>query len=148
MNKGGPIIVIEDDPDDQDILIDIFNSLCYKNPIIYFSDGDKALEYLIGTQIKPFLILSDINMPRVNGFELRQKIHTNESLNMKCIPYLFFTTTSTQKAVIDAYSQSVQGFFVKANSVEKLERTIKRIIEYWEECEAPNFITQWIENVN
>ena len=142
MNKGGPIIVIEDDPDDQDILIDIFNSLGYKNPIIYFSDGDKALEYLIGTQIKPFLILSDINLPRVNGFELRQKIHTNESLNMKCIPYLFFTTTSTQKAVIDAYSQSVQGFFVKANSVEKLERTIKRIIEYWEECEAPNFIPE------
>ena len=142
MNKGGPIVVIEDDPDDQDILIDIFKSLGYTNPVIYFSDGDKALEYLIGTEIKPFLILSDINMPRVNGFELRQKIHTNERLNMKCIPYLFFTTTSTQKAVIDAYSQSVQGFFVKANSVEKLERTIKRIIEYWTECEAPNFIPE------
>ena len=140
MNKSGPIVVIEDDPDDQEILEQIFASLGYKNPIIYFSDGDKALEFLIGTQIKPFLILSDINMPKVNGFELRQKVHTNESLNMKCIPYLFFTTTSTQKAVIDAYSQSVQGFFVKANSVEKLERTIKRIVEYWQECEAPNFI--------
>ena len=142
MNKGGPIVVIEDDNDDKEILIDIFKSLGYTNPVIYFSDGDKALEYLISTEIKPFLILSDINMPRVNGFELRQKIHTNERLNMKCIPYLFFTTTSTQKAVIDAYSQSVQGFFVKANSVEKLERTIKRIIEYWTECEAPNFIPE------
>ena len=142
MNKNGPIVIIEDDLDDQEIFEQIFNSLGYKNPIIYFSDGDKALEFLIGTQIKPFLILSDINMPRINGFELRQKIHTNESLNMKCIPYLFFTTTSTQQAVIDAYSQSVQGFFVKPNSIEKLERTIKRIVEYWQECEAPNFVPE------
>jgi CheY-like chemotaxis protein len=142
MNKNGPIIVIEDDSDDQEILVEIFKSLDYKNSIIYFSDGDEALKYLIDTKIKPFLILSDINMPKLNGFELRQKVHTNESLNLKCIPYLFFTTTSTQKAVVDAYSQSVQGFFVKANSVDKLRRTIKRIIEYWQECEAPNFIAE------
>ncbi len=140
MNKTGPIVVIEDDPDDQEVLVEIFKNLDYKNPIIYFSDSEEALRYLVATQIKPFLILSDINMPRVNGFELRQKIHTNEDLNLKCIPYLFFTTTSSQKAVVDAYSQSVQGFFVKGNSIEKLELTIKKIIEYWQECEAPNFL--------
>ena len=139
MNKNGPIVVIEDDSDDQEVLVQIFESLGYKNKIIYFCDGEEALKYLIETKIKPFLILSDINMPKLNGFELRQKIHTNESLNMKCIPYLFFTTTSTQKSVVDAYSQSVQGFFVKPNSIDKLEGTIKRIIEYWQECEAPNF---------
>ncbi len=142
MNKNGPIIVIEDDVDDQETLDQIFRSLAYENSIIYFSDSEEALTYLRDTQIKPFLILSDINMPKLNGFELRKEIHTNENLNMKCIPYLFFTTTSTQKAVVDAYSQSVQGFFVKANTVEKLERTIKRIIEYWQECEAPNFLPE------
>lgn len=140
MNKTGPIIVIEDDAEDKEILVEIFKNLDYKNSIIYFSDGEEALKYLTDTRTKPFLILSDINMPKLSGFELRQRIHTNEDLNLKCIPYLFFTTTSTQKAIIDAYSQSVQGFFVKANSVGKLENTLKRIIEYWQECEAPNFI--------
>ena len=140
MNKTGAIIVIEDDPDDQEILVEIFNNLDYQNPIIYFSDSEEALQYLIATQIKPFLILSDLDMPKLSGFELRQKIHTNDDLNLKCIPYLFFTTASTQKTIIDAYSQSVQGFFVKANSVGKLESTLKKIIEYWQECEAPNFI--------
>ena len=140
MNKTGPIVVIEDDRDDQEILVEIFKNLDYKNPIIYFSDSEEALQFLIDTKIKPFLILSDINLPKLSGFELRQKIHTNEDLNLKCIPYLFFTTTSAQKAVVDAYSQSVQGFFVKGNTIEKLERTIKKIVEYWQECEAPNFI--------
>ena len=140
MNKIGPIVVIEDDAEDQEILVEIFKNLDYKNPIIYFSDGEEALQFLIDTKIKPFLILSDINMPKLTGFELRQKVHTNEDLNLKCIPYLFFTTTSAQKAIVDAYSQSVQGFFIKANSSDKLESTIKKIIEYWQECEAPNFI--------
>jgi CheY-like chemotaxis protein len=139
MNKVGPIVVIEDDADDREILDEIFRDLDYKNSIIYFSDSEEALTYLVDTRVKPFLILSDINMPRLNGLELRQKIHTNEDLNLKCIPYLFFTTTSNQKAVVDAYSQSVQGFFVKPASVEKLKNTIKKIIEYWHECEAPNF---------
>lgn len=140
MNKIGPIVVIEDDVDDQEILDEIFNNLNYKNPVIYFTDSEEALQFLIDTKIKPFLILSDINMPKLTGFELRQKVHTNEDLNLKCIPYLFFTTTSAQKAIVDAYSQSVQGFFIKANSSDKLESTIKKIIEYWQECEAPNFI--------
>ncbi|MFI5130862.1 MAG: response regulator [Chitinophagales bacterium] len=140
MNKTGPIVVIEDDADDQEILVGIFKNLDYKNPVIYFSDSEEALQFLIDTKIKPFLILSDINMPKLTGFELRQKVHTNEDLNLKCIPYLFFTTTSAQKAVVDAYSQSVQGFFIKANRIDKLESTIKIIIEYWQECEAPNFI--------
>ena len=41
-------------------------------------------------------------------------------------------------AVIDAYALSVQGFFLKPNSVDDLERTIRKIVEYWQECIAPN----------
>lgn len=141
MNKSGPIIVIEDDADDQEILVEIFASLHYKNEIIYFSDGELALEYLTATHNKPFLILSDINMPKLNGMDLRDKVHNNEELRLKCIPYLFLTTAASQKAVIDAYSMSVQGFFVKPNSYEKLKLTIKKIVEYWQECEAPNYTT-------
>jgi CheY-like chemotaxis protein len=138
MDKDGPIIVIEDDLDDQEILVEIFHNLGYQNEIVYFIDGNEALEYLNRNDIQPFLILSDINMPKMNGFELRNKIFTNELLQTKCIPYLFFTTGANKKAVIDAYALSVQGFFTKPNSVSELESTIKKIIEYWKECIAPS----------
>jgi CheY-like chemotaxis protein len=140
MNKIGPIIVIEDDPDDQLLLTDVFKDLNFKNEIIFFEDGEKALEYLVKTAIEPFLILSDINMPKLNGMELREKIHTNEDLRIKCIPYLFFSTSGEQRHVVDAYSKSVQGFFVKPHSFDKLKNTIKVIVEYWQECESPNYI--------
>jgi CheY-like chemotaxis protein len=138
MNKTGPIIVIEDDLDDQEILVEIFQKLGYVNKVIYFADGNEALEYLNKSEVQPFLILSDINMPRINGFELRNKVFTNEQLQTKCIPYLFFTTGANRKAVTDAYAMSVQGFFLKPSSMTGLENTIKKIIEYWQECIAPS----------
>ena len=140
MNKTGPIIIIEDDVDDQDILIDIFKELNYDNKPIFFTDSLLALEYLTDTDIEPFLVLSDINMPKLNGMELREKVHNNEDLRLKSIPYLFFSTSAEQKHVIDAYSRSIQGFFIKPSSYEKLKKVIVKIVEYWQECESPNYI--------
>jgi CheY-like chemotaxis protein len=137
MNKVGPIVVIEDDPDDQEVLVEIFQKLGYINKIIYFHDGNDALAYLNKSDVQPF-ILSDINMPKINGFELRNKVFASEQLQTKCIPYLFFTTSANKKSVIDAYTLSVQGFFVKPTSMQALENTIRKIVEYWQECIAPN----------
>lgn len=138
MNKAGPVVVIEDDEDDQYLLKEIFKKLNYKNDIVFFKDGNEALVYLNRTEIIPFLILSDINMPKISGFELRNMVAANEQLHIKCIPYLFFTTAATKRAVIDAYAMSVQGFFVKPSSFQKLEETIRKIMEYWRECIAPS----------
>ena len=138
VNKNGPIVVIEDDADDQEFLVEIFRNLNYANKVIFFSDGQLALDHIDTTDELPFLILSDINMPKLNGFSLREKLKTDSKLSNKCIPYLFFSTAVDQKAVINAYSQSVQGFFVKPNSMSELERTISAIMEYWRRCAAPN----------
>lgn len=140
MNKSGPIIIIEDDLDDQDILSEIFGELNYKNELIFFGDSLKALQYLTDTDTEPFLVLSDINMPKLSGMELRDKIHNNEDLRLKSIPYLFFSTSSEQRHVIDAYSRSIQGFFVKPANYDKLKNVIIKIVEYWQECESPNYI--------
>jgi CheY-like chemotaxis protein len=138
MNKEGPIVVIEDDPDDQLLLEMIFQKLAYPNKVIYFFDGQEALDYLNETQDVPFLILSDINMPKLNGFALREKLHNDARLKLKCIPYLFFSSAIDQRAVIDAYSLSVQGFFVKPTTIATLEETISTIVHYWKLCAAPN----------
>ena len=138
MDKSGPVIVIEDDKDDREILRMVFKKLAYSNEVIYFNDGDDALEYLEKLSIKPFLILSDINMPRLNGMELRDKIFNNARLNLRCIPYLFFTTASEQPMVLKAYSKSVQGFFVKPSGISEIEETISLIMQYWKKCHSPD----------
>lgn len=138
LNKNGPIIIIEDDADDQEFLTEVFQKLNYPNRILFFFDGQEALDYINISDSPPFLILSDINMPKLDGFALREKLKTDSKLSNKCIPYLFFSTAANQKAVVDAYSQSVQGFFVKQTSMTELEKTIGAIMEYWRRCAAPN----------
>ncbi len=140
MNKGGPVVIIEDDIDDQEMLQSVFEELNYNNEIIFFSDGEKALEYLTNSTIEPFIIFSDINMPKLNGMELREKIHENENLRIKSIPYLFFSTSAEQNHVVDAYSKSVQGFFIKPTDYSEIKDVIKTIVEYWCKCVSPNYV--------
>ena len=139
MSKSGPIIVIDDDLEDHIIFEEIFKNLNYPNRVIFFSNGNEAFDYLTSTEDLPFIIISDINMPGMNGFEIRRKICSNEKLNSKYIPYLFFTTSVDKKAVTEAYGLSVQGYFVKPATMTDLERTLKRIIDYWQECFAPSY---------
>jgi CheY-like chemotaxis protein len=138
VDKAGPIIIIEDDKDDQEMLMEAFKELGFKNEVKYFSDGEKALEFLTSTPIEPFLIFSDINMPKLSGLELREKIRNNENLRLKCVPYLFFSTFPGQEHLVEAYSKSIQGFFVKPMDFHELVKTIKIILEYWQHCVAPD----------
>ncbi len=138
LNQNGPVIIIEDDIDDQDMLTEVFRKLKYPNELLFFTDGQEALKFISARNVVPFLILSDINLPKLTGFELREKLKTDANLSLRCIPYLFFSTALNQKAVIDAYSLSVQGFFVKQTTMAELEKTIMVIMEYWKRCAAPN----------
>ena len=138
MNKNGPIIIIEDDEDDQEILSDIFKELGATNELRFFETGALALKYLDEPDILPFLILSDVNLPEISGFDLRRQVFENKKMIEKCIPYLFFTTAASQQSVADAYSLSVQGFFVKPDTIEELKETIASIINYWSRCYSPN----------
>ena len=140
MNKSGAIIIVEDDGDDQEMFGKVFKELNYANEIIFFNDGQEALAYLTAESSEPFIVFSDINMPKLNGIELRKKIHENESIRIKTIPYLFFTTSAEQGAVIDAYSKSIQGFFIKPSSFQDLRELVKIIVEYWQKCVSPNYV--------
>ncbi len=76
----------------------------------------------------------------LSGIELRNKVHENEDLRIKSIPYLFFTTSAQQSHVIDAYSKSIQGFFVKPNDYSEIKNTVQTIVEYWLKCVSPNYV--------
>jgi CheY-like chemotaxis protein len=137
MLKNGPIVVIEDDADDRFMLDIIFRKLGCTNEIKFFSDGEQALEYLARPDVTPFLILSDINMPRMTGFEIRERVLRDDKMKAKCIPYLFFTTGGNAKYICEAYDYSIQGFFQKPNSTLELEQMIKSIVDYWSFCISP-----------
>ena len=131
-------IIIDDEPMARKILQEFIEEIDYLELTGQAENPLKAVSLLNNNDID--IIFLDINMPKINGIELKDKIQTNENLKLKCIPYLFFTTSANQQHVIDAYSKSVQGFFVKPFDFDRLTIVIKKIVEYWQECESPNYV--------
>jgi len=133
-----PVILIEDDPDDQDFIREAFRNLNLPNELICFTDGKTFIDYLGNTEQSPFVILCNLYMQGMNGFEIRQKIADTPELKRKSIPFIFLTTDTRSSSVSKAYDSIVQGYVIKSDTYEKLEHSLRLIIDYWTLCCHPN----------
>ena len=138
MSVKGPIILIDDDEDDQFLIKNVMEELGITNQLIVFENGLEALKYLEVTTDQPFLIFCDVNMPVMNGLELRIRIDQNEYLKKKSIPFVFVSTSGGSEIVRIAYDATIQGFFKKESSFSEYKRQIKLILDYWACCLHPN----------
>ncbi|MDB5242730.1 MAG: response regulator receiver protein [Spirosoma sp.] len=138
MTSRAPIVVIEDDEDDQFFIQEGIKRLDIRNPLVFFSNGVEAMANLVAAQESPLVILCDVNMPSMNGIELRQLIDLNEYLKMKCIPFVFLTTAADQGLVNMAYHMTIQGYFKKERTIGGLTEQMRSILDYWDKCLHPN----------
>jgi CheY-like chemotaxis protein len=137
MPSSGPIIIIEDDCDDQELLREVFNEINLPNILHFFASPKEAFCYLLNTTEKPFLIISDINMPVLNGFELKDKINQNLCLRKKNIPFVFLSTNSENDTIAKAYELVAQGYFVKPVRISDLKEMVLIMIAYWNTSARP-----------
>jgi CheY-like chemotaxis protein len=133
-----PIVVVEDDADDQFLLRKVFERLGVESELLFFYNGKEAWDYLKTTTRKTFMILCDINMPVMNGLELRQRINNDEEMRKKSIPFIFLSTAARSIDVDKAFDLSVQGFFVKESTFSEMENAMRVIVDYWDKCKHPN----------
>jgi CheY-like chemotaxis protein len=138
MARSGPILIIEDDPDDQYFLVDALKELKIPNEVRLFGNCLDAFHYLNTTKEKPFLIFSDINLPLMSGAELKKKINEVDHIRRKSIPFVFLTTTANHEAVLDAYESLAQGFFTKPDNMDSFKRMIEMILNYWKISRHPD----------
>lgn len=132
-----PIYLVDDDADDKAILEEVLDELGAKNEVRYFSTGQELLKELRTNSVVPFLIISDINLPGMSGFELRKKILKEASISDKTIPFIFWSTTASESQVKEAYDLSAHGFFLKGTNFTDMKDSMEKIIEYWSSSLAP-----------
>lgn len=141
MEVNGPIVFIDDDEDDQLILKPILQELAPLSPILFFTRGQSAIDYLKTTDQRPFLIISEVNLAQMNGLELRRQIEEDTVLRRRSIPFIFFTHPVYKHMVEEAYDLTIQGFFEKRDSLVEIRDQLKAIIDYWSKCLHPNRFT-------
>ncbi|MDJ1470782.1 response regulator [Xanthocytophaga flava] len=140
INLSGPILIIEDDEDDQLILTRILKELNLADKVIYFSTPIEALDYLQQATVHPFILICDINMPMINGIEFKKQIDQDPVLKAKCTPFIFWSTSISDTLVHQAYTETtIQGFFQKSCNYNELKQQLYYILGYWYYCQHPVF---------
>ena len=139
MSKTGPIVLIDDDPDDAELLSSVLNDLMIQNEFIWFDSTKNAMEYLRTMTGQPFLIICDVNMPLQSGIDFKKELDNDPELRSKAIPFLFYSTSVDKYLVTKAYGElTIQGFFRKEHSYATIKERTRDINAYWKHCEHPS----------
>jgi CheY-like chemotaxis protein len=117
------IVLVEDDDVDAEVVKRNLAKAKIINPLVRATDGLDALEMLRGhggrEKIKPpFLLLVDIQMPRMDGISLIREIRADPQLTRTVIFVL--TTSDDDRDKMNAYNQHIAGYVVKSNTKEEL----------------------------
>lgn len=135
----GPIIIVDDDPDDHFIASEAIHELGMPNEVISFFTCEEALEWLmLHMSEQPFIIICDVNMPKMDGMSLKRSIEGTPELKRKSIPFVYYSTAASRNIINEAYELQVQGFFTKGQTISEVGRIFKMIFTYWQECKHPN----------
>jgi CheY-like chemotaxis protein len=128
------ILLVDDDEIDVRALLRAFEHLKIANPVTVARDGVEGWERLQALR-RPYLIILDINMPRMNGLELLQKIRSSSDYHDSIV---FVLTTSTDdRDKFEAYQLNVAGYMVKSDMGASFVRAIEMVERYWKVVEFP-----------
>jgi CheY-like chemotaxis protein len=134
------LLHVEDDEICQMMLSRAFKKAKIANPISAACDGIDALEILRGTNgrerlPRPFLILLDLNMPRMNGNEFLKELRQDEELKKSIVFVL--TTSDADEDKVEAYNLGVAGYILKSNPANAFLEAAALLDTYWRVVEFP-----------
>ena len=132
-----PIYIVDDDTEDEDFIKEAFDELGIKNQLKFFNSAESILKQLKQDSEVPFIIISDVNLPKMDGFQLRERILNEIEVKDKTIPFIFWSTSASEAQIKRAYDLSVHGFFLKGRSFKELKEKIHEMVAYWSDSLAP-----------
>lgn len=133
-------LLVEDDDVDVMHLKRSFQKLKIANPMVIANDGIEAMDMLRGRNghealPKPYIVLLDLNMPRMNGMEFMKEIRNDPELKQTIIFVL--TTSNDEQDKFKAYEKHVAGYIVKSEAGTSFLDALEMLDRYWRVVELP-----------
>ena len=143
MNRSFPILLVEDEPDDVFFVQRAFHSAHLKHPLFTVGDGQEAIDYLSGKGAYadhsvyplPQLVLADLKMPRVSGFDLIAWMRNDK--HCKFVPIIILSSSALATDVNRAYALGANAYMVKPADAHSLERLFQTIAGFWTAGQKP-----------
>lgn len=129
------ILLVEDNPDDEALMIRALKKNNIVNDIVVARDGVEALEYLFGEsdadrqKILPQLILLDLKLPKIDGLEVLKRLRTEK--RTKYIPVVVLTTSNEQRDVVESYNLGANSYVQKPVDFLEFMEATRQLGTYW-----------------
>ncbi len=137
MAREEVILLVEDNPDDVELTLRCLkkNNLC--NEVVIAWDGEQALDYLFGTgsyrgrdtSVMPQVILLDLGLPKVDGFEVLERIRSDERTSR--LPVVILTSSAEEQACVESYSRGANSCVRKPVDFLEFHAAVQELGMYW-----------------
>jgi len=129
-----PIVIIDDSYEDVEITTELLKGLGIRQPVVHLPDGRAVRSFMQNDRIDgektlPALILLDLNLPVIHGYDLLLEIRRVDWL--RTTPVLIMSTSSNPRDIERCYAGGANSFFTKPVDFEKQRRMLSVICEYW-----------------
>ena len=136
MNKYRPILLVEDDEQDQILCQEAIHESKVSNPVVTVRDGVEALDYLFSRNeyqdkaiIDPAVVLLDIKLPRKTGIEVLIEIRKHEKLAQ--LPVVMLTSSRNDYDLSTCYSEGANAYVVKPVDFKDYMHTVGIVSQFW-----------------
>lgn len=138
-----PILLVEDNPDDEALTLRAFSKNKISNPVVVARDGVEALDYLFSTgtfstrdpAAMPAVILLDLKLPRIDGLEVLRRIRASERTAL--LPVVVLTTSKEHQDISEAYRLGANSYIRKPVDFERFIHAVGQLGLYWLSLNEP-----------
>lgn len=131
------ILLVEDNTDDMILTMRAFKKNYLDENIVFACDGGEALDYLHGfgeyadrdLSVMPKLVLLDLNLPKVNGFEILRKIRADA--RTRYLPVIILTSSRQEQDIVEAYKLGCNSYIRKPVDFGRFSEAVKQLGVYW-----------------
>jgi CheY-like chemotaxis protein len=142
MNSLKRILLVEDDPKDVELTLTGLADYNLANEVVVARDGEEALDYLYrrGNHQKrpngnPAVMLLDLKLPKVDGFEVLEQVRADEGLKM--IPVVILTSSHEERDLVKSYRLGVNAYVVKPVEFHQFVNAVKELGVFWAVINEP-----------
>ena len=133
------ILLVEDNPYDAELTITALKQANLANHLVHVKDGQEALDVLLSEGAKPTVVLLDLKLPKVDGFEVLSRLRDNPSTRL--LPVVILTSSKEECDILKTYNLGANSFIVKPVDFERFSKAVTQVGFYWlllnEKCSNP-----------
>ena len=137
MSSSKTILLVEDNPYDEELTLAAFQENKIQNDVVVARDGEEALDYMFGlgkyqgrnVSNLPQLILLDLKLPKIDGLEVLQQIRSDERTRLA--PVVILTSSKEQEDRLQGYTMGCNAYIRKPVDFEQFAEAVKTLGLFW-----------------